>query len=70
MDRGRISKKMEGSAIRRIGHIRWLRNIAVTLGNSNQSTEAIKALLARQTHSSDIVKEHVNWALKELDGSK
>jgi len=63
-------KKMEGSAIRRIGHIRWLRNIAVALGNSKPSAEASKALLARQTHSSDIVKEHVNWALQELDGSK
>jgi len=63
-------KKMEGSAIRRIGHVRWLRNIAVALGNSKPSAEVSKALLQRQTHSSDIVKEHVSWALGQLNKSR
>lgn len=53
----------EGSAIRRIGHERWLRNIAVALGNA-PGTEAVKrALLARRSHPSALVREHVEWAL-------
>ena len=59
-------KKMEGSAIRRIGYIRWLRNIAVALGNSNPTEQTINALLQHQTHDSETVKEHVNWALNRL----
>ena len=59
-------KKMEGSAIRRIGYIRWLRNIAVALGNSTFSEKSIKALLANKDHSSDIVREHVDWALDKI----
>jgi len=59
-------KQMEGSAIRRIGHVSWLRNIAVALGNTPRSEQTIQALLAKQSHPSEIVKEHVNWALKQL----
>jgi len=59
-------KKMEGSAIRRIGYIRWLRNIAVALGNSQLSEQVIHALLQKQHHDSEIVKEHVAWALTQL----
>lgn len=59
-------KKMEGSAIRRIGHIRWLRNIAVALGNTTPSAQVKDALLEKQTHTSDLVKEHVNWALEKM----
>lgn len=59
-------KNMEGSAIRRIGYISWLRNIAVALGNTKRSVQAEKALLQRQSHSSELVREHVNWALEQL----
>ncbi|KAF3984097.1 MAG: tRNA epoxyqueuosine(34) reductase QueG [Methylococcales symbiont of Hymedesmia sp. n. MRB-2018] len=59
-------KKMEGSAIRRIGYISWLRNIAIALGNSKSTESTRQALLEKQNHSSDIVKEHVKWALKQL----
>lgn len=59
-------KKMEGSAIRRIGHHRWLRNIAVALGNAKPSEQSVKALTQRQVHSSAVVREHVNWALEQL----
>lgn len=53
----------EGSAIRRIGYYRWLRNIAVALGNA-KPTPAIKAALQdRLSHPSEMVKEHVQWAL-------
>jgi epoxyqueuosine reductase len=55
----------EGSAIRRIGHERWLRNIAVALGNAPTSPEVIAALRARATHESEIVREHVAWALAQ-----
>lgn len=60
-------KKMEGSAIRRIGHTRWLRNIAVALGNTKPSEKVITALTLRQTHLSELVREHVNWALKQFN---
>lgn len=59
-------KRMEGSAIRRIGHNSWLRNIAIALGNSPLAEQTISALYARQSHPSEIVKEHVNWALERL----
>ena len=55
--------KTEGSAIRRVGYERWLRNIAVALGNAPTSDEVIDALNKRRDFDSDLVKEHVNWAL-------
>ena len=56
----------QGSAIRRIGHQRWLRNIAVAIGNSltqaaNPALEA--ALRQRALDDSALVREHVAWAL-------
>ncbi len=56
-------KRLEGSAVRRIGHERWLRNIAVALGNAETSDQVIAALRSRQTHESELVREHVYWAL-------
>ena len=55
--------KTEGSAIRRIGYERWLRNLAVGLGNAPSSEEVIDALRARAEHESELVREHVQWAL-------
>ena len=55
----------EGSAIRRIGHERWLRNIAVALGNAKSSPEVINALRAKRDEVSDLVAEHIDWALGE-----
>ena len=55
--------RLEGSAIRRIGHERWLRNIAVALGNAPSSRSAMAALRARADHSSEIVRSHVEWAI-------
>ena len=55
----------EGSAIRRIGYICWLRNIAVALGNAPYSGEIIRALQYRVNHDSELVREHVQWALKQ-----
>jgi epoxyqueuosine reductase len=55
--------RFEGSAIRRIGHERWLRNIAIALGNAPTSPEIVAALEARRGDSSPLVREHVGWAL-------
>ncbi len=57
--------KTEGSAIRRIGHDRWLRNIAVALGNAPASSRIIEALTPALTHDSEMVREHVQWALNQ-----
>jgi epoxyqueuosine reductase len=55
--------RTEGSAIRRIGHERWLRNVAVALGNAPSSPEVLAALSARRDDPSALVREHVAWAL-------
>jgi epoxyqueuosine reductase len=60
-------QRTEGSAIRRIGHQRWLRNIAVALGNGQASGEVRQALQARLSHESELVREHISWALQRLD---
>jgi epoxyqueuosine reductase len=52
-----------GSAIRRIGHERWLRNVAVALGNAPTSEPIIGALSSRRSDASALVREHVEWAL-------
>ncbi|MCB1704421.1 MAG: tRNA epoxyqueuosine(34) reductase QueG [Halioglobus sp.] len=57
--------KTEGSAIRRIGYERWLRNLAVALGNAPHSADVVNALLARRGHASTLVQEHVAWALQQ-----
>lgn len=56
-------KRTEGSAIRRIGYDCWLRNIAVALGNAPSSKEIVGALRARLNNVSDMVNEHIEWAL-------
>ena len=56
-------QRFEGSAIRRIGHERWLRNIAVALGNAPTGEAVIAALASRRDHPSPLVREHVQWAL-------
>jgi len=60
-------KYTEGSAIRRIGYECWLRNIAVALGNAPASDKSIKALESKKDHPSALVREHVAWALAELN---
>lgn len=67
-DEARFLRKTEGSAIRRIGHESWLRNIAVALGNQPGEPGVVEALRARLNDSSEIVREHVLWALERLLG--
>src|SRR5210317_1232419 len=55
----------EGSAIRRIGYERWLRNVAVALGNAKATPEVIDALKKRRASDSKLVTEHVEWALAQ-----
>ncbi|PMR73839.1 tRNA epoxyqueuosine(34) reductase QueG [Billgrantia endophytica] len=55
--------KTAGSPIRRIGYERWLRNLAVGLGNAPWSEAVEAALMARLSYPSDLVREHVRWAL-------
>ena len=52
-----------GSPIHRIGYERWMRNIAVALGNADRCPEVLEALRARKDDSSPLVREHVQWAL-------
>ena len=58
-----FAQRMAGSPIYRIGHERWLRNLAVGLGNAPSSPAVTAALLARREHPSALVREHVAWAL-------
>lgn len=53
-----------GSSIRRIGYERWLRNLAVALGNAPTSPRIVNALRARADTASPLVREHVAWALE------
>ncbi len=55
--------RLEGSAVRRIGHERWLRNLAVALGNAPPSPDIACALAGRADHPSALVREHLQWAL-------
>ena len=59
--------RMEGSAIRRIGFERWLRNLAVGLGNASYSEQIVDALSSRRDDASPLVREHVAWALAEQE---
>ncbi len=58
-----FNERMAGSAIRRIGYESWLRNIAIALGNAPSSPDVINTLKNRLDHPSEIVREHVQWAL-------
>ncbi len=58
-------QKMAGSAIYRIGYAQWLRNIAVGLGNASSSPQIIAALKQRIHDPQPMIKEHVQWALKQ-----
>src|SRR5471030_353147 len=65
-----FNRRMEGSAIRRIGHERWLRNLAVGLGNAAAAgakgdAQMVAALMARRDDASALVREHVAWALAQ-----
>jgi epoxyqueuosine reductase len=62
-----FAERLAGNPMRRIGHERWLRNIAVALGNGADSPAVREALAGRAQHPSALVREHVAWALARLD---
>ncbi len=57
--------KTEGTAIRRIGYQAWLRNVAVALGNADTSAEVLTALNDKRDTASELVLEHIDWALEQ-----
>ena len=64
-DEAEFKAKLAGSAIYRIGFEQWLRNIAVAMGNAPGSAAIVTALQARAGHPSELVREHVIWALAQ-----
>lgn len=68
-DEAEFLQRTEGTAIRRSGHERWLRNIAVALGNARGSAEVVaevvSALESRRESASPMVREHIEWALRQ-----
>jgi epoxyqueuosine reductase len=64
-DENEFDTRLMGSAIRRIGHAQWLRNIAVALGNALTTPDIVDALQARRDDPSLLVREHVGWALAQ-----
>jgi epoxyqueuosine reductase len=61
-------ERTAGSALRRTGYVGWLRNLAVGLGNAPYDSEIVAALETRLEHTSEIVREHVQWALAQQRG--
>ena len=65
-DEAQFLSKTEGSAIRRTGYQGWMRNLAVALGNGPRSEAAVAALEERRGQISELVDEHIDWALEQL----
>jgi epoxyqueuosine reductase len=65
-----FDERLRGSPIRRIGYERWLRNLAVGLGNAPASAEVVNALARKKDHPSALVREHVRWALSRHEGTR
>ena len=68
-DEAEFLRRAQGSAIRRIGHARWLRNLAVALGNALRAApdaQIVSALRARRANADAMLAEHIDWALDQL----
>jgi epoxyqueuosine reductase len=61
-----FATRAAGSPLYRLGHARWLRNIAVALGNGPPTDAALEALAARLEHPGELVSEHARWAWEQL----
>jgi epoxyqueuosine reductase len=64
-DEGKFLSSTEGSPLRRTGYENWLRNLAVGLGNAPSTIPVLEALKARREYPSELVREHVEWALQQ-----
>ncbi len=62
-DEDTFLKRTEGSPLRRMGHQRWLRNIAVALGNAPADETVVMALEEKMKTASELLQEHLHWAL-------
>jgi epoxyqueuosine reductase len=60
-----FNQYLKGTAIYRIGYTQWLRNIAVGLGNAPSTPEVVKSLRSRENCESELVREHIKWALNQ-----
>ncbi len=60
-----FEKLFNGSAILRLGYERWLKNIAIGLGNAKKSKEILQLLKNSLSKASPMLKEHINWAIEE-----
>ena len=67
-DATEFEQKTRGSALRRVSFEQWQRNLAVALGNSDKSETTIQALGSRLAQTSELVAEHIRWALAQLNG--
>ena len=65
-DEDQFLRNTAGTALRRITHEQWLRNVAVAIGNGPRDQAALDVLTARLAHPSPMVREHVAWALARL----
>lgn len=65
-----FSARTAGSPLHRLGHVRWLRNIAVALGNGPPTETALTALASRLEHPEELVREHARWAWERLQESR
>jgi len=65
MSEQEFKKIFNGSAILRIGYNQWLRNVAVSLGNAPKSDKVIKVLESRLKDTTELVKEHILWAINQ-----
>ncbi len=69
-DQATFDVRLAGTPIRRIGYVQWLRNIAVGLGNASYSNDIVRALQGRADDASELVREHVQWALQQQHQKK
>ncbi|MCY0964187.1 tRNA epoxyqueuosine(34) reductase QueG [Parathalassolituus penaei] len=68
-DEATFMKKTEGMPIRRAGYENWQRNVAVGLGNAPASAAILEALQQRRNSASELVREHIDWAIARQTGS-
>ena len=69
MSKAEFERVTRGSAIRRINYDQWQRNLAIGIGNSDYGDLAIKLLTERMKTCSDMVAEHLDWAIRRLKSS-
>ena len=70
MDNHHFNEYFNGSAIRRIGYEKWISNVAIALGNADHDQNILDALIKRSEDPSNLIKEHVLWAMCEQEAKK